>query len=64
MRRLVAELFTSEPLSQEFAALFQPALLPDGNYPEQRLILCGHSWQRNLDLDKALGDDRPGPRFG
>jgi Uma2 family endonuclease len=21
------------------------------------------SWRRYLDLDKALGDDRPGPRF-
>jgi Uma2 family endonuclease len=31
--------------------------------PEERLIICGLSWQRYLDLDKALGDDRPGPRF-
>jgi len=37
--------------------------LPDGTDPEERLIICGLSWQRYLDLDKALGDDRPGPRF-
>jgi Uma2 family endonuclease len=37
--------------------------LPDGTEPEERLIVCGLSWQRYLHLDQALGDDRPGPRF-
>ncbi|MCI0539888.1 MAG: Uma2 family endonuclease, partial [Verrucomicrobiales bacterium] len=49
--------------SQEVAELLRPEPLPDGTGPEERLILCGLSWQRYLDLDKALGDDRPGPRF-
>jgi hypothetical protein len=37
--------------------------LPNGTDPEARVIICGLSWQRYLDLDKALDDDRPGPRF-
>lgn len=45
------------------AELFRPDLLPDGTRPEQRTVHCGISWQRYLELDRALGDDRPGPRF-
>jgi Uma2 family endonuclease len=40
-----------------------PEPLPDGTMPEARFVYCGMSWQRYLDFDKALGDDRPGPRF-
>ncbi|MBI2927436.1 MAG: Uma2 family endonuclease [Verrucomicrobia bacterium] len=43
--------------------MLRPEPLPDGTDPEERLIICGLSWQRYLDLDKAPGDDRPGPRF-
>jgi Uma2 family endonuclease len=53
----------ASPPSREFADLLRPEPLPDGTEPEERLIICGLSWQRYLDLDKALGDDRPGPRF-
>jgi Uma2 family endonuclease len=60
---MVAELLSGQPPSREFAELLRPEPLPDGTEPEERLILCGVSWQRYLDLDKALGDDRPGPRF-
>src|SRR6266536_2823946 len=60
---MVAELLTGRPPSREIADLLRPEPLPDGTEPEERLILCGLSWQRYLDLDKALGDDRPGPRF-
>ena len=60
---MVASLFTGHPPSRKFAKLLRPEPLPDGSDPEERLILCGLSWQRYLDLDKALGDDRPGPRF-
>ncbi|MEA3209006.1 MAG: hypothetical protein QOE70_2063 [Chthoniobacter sp.] len=45
------------------AALARPAPLPGGIEPEQRLIVCGLGWARYLAFDKALGDDRPGPRF-
>jgi Uma2 family endonuclease len=59
---MVASLLRAEP-TPELAALLRPERLPDGTEPEERLILCGLSWQRYLALDKALGDDRPGPRF-
>ena len=60
---MVAEILTGQPPSREFADLLRPEPLPDGTDPEERMILCGLSWQRYLDLDKAFGDDRPGPRF-
>src|SRR5438552_15126179 len=60
---MVASLLSGQPPSREFAELLRPEPLPDGTEPEERLIICGLSWQRYLDLDKALGDDRPGPRF-
>ncbi len=37
--------------------------LADGQEPESRVVLCGKSWEFYLAFDKALGDDRPGPRF-
>lgn len=46
-----------------YSDFLTPEPLPDGTVPESRLIYCGMSWQRYLDFDKALGDDRPGPRF-
>ena len=60
---MVASLLTGQPPSREFAELLRPEPLPDGADPEERMIICGLSWQRYLDLDKALGNDRPGPRF-
>lgn len=60
---MAASLLTGQLPSPEFADLLRPEPLPDGTDPEERLIICGLSWQRYLDLDKALGDDRPGPRF-
>jgi Uma2 family endonuclease len=60
---MVVSLLTGQPPSLEFLDLLRPEPLPDGTNPEERLIICGLSWQRYLDLDKALGDDRPGPRF-
>lgn len=60
---MVASLLLGEASPPEFAELLRPESLPNGADPEERLILCGVSWQRYLDLDKALGDDRPGPRF-
>src|SRR6059036_3833118 len=60
---MVASLLTCQPPSREFVDLLRPEPLPDGTNPEERLIICGLSWQRYLDLGQALGDDRPGPRF-
>jgi Uma2 family endonuclease len=60
---MVAELLADRLPAQEFAALLRPEPLPGGKDPEERLIICGLSWRRYLDLDQALGDDRPGPRL-
>ncbi len=60
---MVASLLTGQPDSLEFSKLLRPDLLPDGHQPEERLILCGFSWERYLALDKALGDDRSSPRM-
>jgi Uma2 family endonuclease len=60
---MVAHLLTDDESTREFARLLQSEPLPDGTEPEERLIICGVSWERYLALDKALGDDRPGPRF-
>ncbi|PWU18457.1 MAG: hypothetical protein C5B50_09040 [Verrucomicrobia bacterium] len=36
----------------------------DGNGDrEERVVVCGISWERYLAFDKKLGDDRPGPRL-
>lgn len=46
-----------------FAELLRPDRFEDGTEPEERVVHCGISWERYLALDKALGDDRSGPRF-
>ena len=43
--------------------LLRPEPLADGAQPEERLVVCGVSWNRYLAFDKALGDDRPSPRL-
>src|SRR5712672_1366070 len=43
--------------------LLHPEPLADGAEPEERVIVCGISWETYLAFDKALGDDRPGPRL-
>ena len=43
--------------------LLWPQAEPGGADPEQRLVVCGISWERYLTFDKRLGDDRPGPRL-
>ena len=60
---MVATLLTGTEKHRAFVKLLQPERLADGTEPEKRVILCGVSWPRYLALDKALGDDRPGPRF-
>jgi Uma2 family endonuclease len=43
--------------------LLQPEPLTGGAEPEQRIVVCGVSWERYLAFDKKLGDDRPDPRL-
>lgn len=60
---MVASLLTGHEENRTFVRLLQPEPLADGTEPEKRVILCSVSWPRYLALDKALGDNRPGPRF-
>ena len=62
-RGMVASLLIGHEENRAFSELLRPEPLADGLEPEERVIACGISWQRYLALDKALGDDRPGPRF-
>jgi hypothetical protein len=60
---MVAALSIEPDPQHRIAELLHPDPLPDGKEPEKRLTIGGISWQRYLDLDRALGDERPGPRF-
>ncbi len=60
---MVASLLTSQNETPAFAEMLRPEPLADGTEPEERMIICGVSWERYLALDKALADDRSGPRF-
>jgi Uma2 family endonuclease len=60
---MVVEFLTGEEEMRAFAELLRPEPTADGFESEERLVICGVSWDRYLALDKALGDDRPGPRF-
>jgi Uma2 family endonuclease len=43
--------------------LLRPEPLAGGAEPEQRIVVCGISWDRYLAYDKKLGDNRSGPRL-
>jgi Uma2 family endonuclease len=60
---MVVEFLTGQEEMKAFAELLRPELTADGFESEERLVICGVSWERYLALDKAFGDDRPGPRF-
>src|SRR5256885_560743 len=45
------------------AELLRPEPLADGAQPEERVVVCGISWNRYLAFDKFLGADRPVPRL-
>lgn len=60
---MVASLLTRPGIADAFAEFAHPAPLAGGIEPEERVVWYGIGWERHLALDKALGDDRPGPRF-
>jgi hypothetical protein len=62
-KNMVAPAMPQSGKAPTFAELLRPDHFEDGNVPEERVVHCGISWERYLALDKALGDDRPGPRF-
>ncbi len=49
--------------ARAYVEFLTPEPLADGLEPESRVIHCGMSWEYYLAFDKALGDDRSGPRF-
>lgn len=60
---MAAPVLTHENGEIALEALLHPEPLPCGAEPEQRVVICGISWERYLAFDKKLGDDRPGPRL-
>jgi Uma2 family endonuclease len=56
---MLAELLRGEEEMRAFVEPLRPEPTAEGFEPEERLVICGVSWERYL----ALGDDRPGPRF-
>jgi Uma2 family endonuclease len=60
---MVASLLSGQNETRAFAEMLRPESLADGTEPEERLIVCGISWERYLALDQALEDDHPSPRF-
>ena len=60
---MVASVLTDENGLSAWDELLRPEPLAQGKEPEQRVVVCGISWERYLAFDKKLGDDRPGPRL-
>ena len=46
-----------------YVEYLRPESTKEGLEPESRVVHCGVSWEDYLAFDKALGDDRPSPRF-
>jgi len=59
---MLSSVLTHPEEAPAFAEL-RPDPLADGIEPEERIIVCGISWDRYLAFDKKLGDDRSGPRL-
>ena len=49
--------------ARAYVEFLHPEPTEEGIEPETRVVHCGMSWERYLAFDKALGDNRPGPRF-
>jgi len=61
---MVIELLAEKrPGQRPLAEYLQPRSLQPGQEPEERVVFGGISWENYLALDRALGDDRPGPRL-
>ena len=61
---MTATTLLSDPrTARAYVDFLVPPPAADGLEPESRIVHCGMSWERYLAFDKALGDDRPGPRF-
>lgn len=56
-------LLTDPHTAEAFVNHARPEPLAGGIEPEERIVVCGIGWEGYLAFDKALGADRPGPRF-
>jgi len=59
---MVVSVVTDEN-GQSASEELRPEPLASGAEPEQRVVVCGISWDQYLAFDKKHGDDRPGPRL-
>lgn len=60
---MVAPVQTSLQEASVLTELLRPDIRSEGAEPEQRIVYSDISWERYLDFDNELGDDRPGPRL-
>jgi len=60
---MVAPVLTAHDEQIVFDELLRPEDPTTGLQPEHRIVFSPVSWDRYLDVDKKLGDDRPGPRL-
>ena len=60
---MVEEIFINPRTAFSCVQFAEIAPLPSGIMPEERAVIFGMGWERYLGFDKALGDDRPGPRL-
>lgn len=56
-------LFEERTSSVALPDLLYADLLENGELPETRVVYSGISWNRYLEIDRALGDDRSVPRL-
>ena len=49
--------------ARAYVEFLRPGSTKEGREPEGRVVHCGVPWGDYLSFDKALGDDRPGPRL-
>ncbi|MBI4663916.1 MAG: Uma2 family endonuclease [Verrucomicrobia bacterium] len=66
---MIVELFTEPKARRPFVRAFRPNARQGGNGAgatpsgEERIVLCGVTWEQYERLDKELGHDRPSPRL-
>src|SRR2546427_205333 len=63
---MIVELFTEPKARRPFEKVFRPATGSGPNgaaLGEERMVLCGVSWEQYELLDKEFGHDRPAPRL-
>jgi Uma2 family endonuclease len=60
---MLSSVLTDPTKTAACVELLRPEALADGAEPEERVVTSGISWDGYQAFDKALGDNRPGPRL-